>query len=49
MKYHFGIIDSHTQRKRYGKVALIYFSKNVVDIKCVHPEKFASFGLVLCW
>ena len=27
MKYHFGSIDSHTQRKRYGKVALRYFYK----------------------
>ena len=25
IKYHFGIVDSHTRRKRYGQVAKINF------------------------
>ena len=52
LKYHFGIIDSHTQRKRYGQVAQIYFGlkkkqtknkqeQNTVGVRCVYTEELA--------
>ena len=50
IKYHFVIIDSHTQRKRYGQMAQIYFgykkTTTIICIRCVYPEELASFGLV---
>ena len=51
IKYHFGIKDSHTKRKRYGQVAQIYFGyKNKkVGVSCVYPEELASFGVVRQW
>ena len=53
IKSHFGIIDSHTQRKRYGPSGpnIIWLKKTttIIGVICVYPEELSSFGLVLWW